>query len=89
MITAMIHLPDFRDFLIMVMVVTFTFPSFAEERALALRVMRLPEVLTQLEDDLLPSRLIEPYVSGVDEVLWRDHKRPQGTTMEYIIINRY
>jgi len=29
------------------------------ERALALRVMRLPEVLTQLEDDLLPSRLID------------------------------
>ena len=30
----------------------------SEERALALRLMRLPEVLTQLEDDLLPSRLI-------------------------------
>lgn len=38
-----------------------------EERALALRVMRLPEVLTQLEDDLLPSRLIEPYLRGVDD----------------------
>lgn len=68
-VTVMIHLPNFHDFLIMVMVVIFTFPSFPEERALALRVMRLPEVLTQLEDDLLPSRLIEPCVSGVDEVL--------------------
>lgn len=29
------------------------------ERALALRLMRLPEVLTQLEDDLLPSRLVD------------------------------
>ena len=32
----------------------------SEERALALRLLRLPEVLAQLEEDLLPSRLIEP-----------------------------
>eukprot|EP00438_Fugacium_kawagutii_P002650 Skav201701 [mRNA] locus=scaffold641:987679:990289:- [translate_table: standard] len=32
--------------------------ALTKERALALRLMRLPEVLTLLEDDLLPSRLI-------------------------------
>lgn len=34
------------------------------ERALALRILRLPEVMEQVEDDLLPSRLIE-YVYGL------------------------
>ncbi|CAK9108259.1 Arginine--tRNA ligase (Arginyl-tRNA synthetase) (ArgRS) [Durusdinium trenchii] len=40
------------------------------ERALALRLLRLPEVLAQLEEDLLPSRLIEPS----QQSLWQtDH----------------
>lgn len=34
------------------------------ERALALRLLRLPEVLAQVEDDLLPSRLID-YIYGL------------------------
>jgi len=40
--------------------------TFAEpaERALALRVLRLPEVLQQVEADLLPSRLVD-YVYGL------------------------
>ncbi|CAK9079194.1 unnamed protein product [Durusdinium trenchii] len=41
-----------------------------DERALALRLLRLPEVLAQLEEDLLPSRLIEPS----QQSLWQtDH----------------
>jgi len=40
---------------------TFSEPS---ERALALRVLRLPEVLQQVEADLLPSRLVD-YVYGL------------------------